>query len=97
MKTVTYKLDNVDCASCAMQIEERINALEGISFCSLDFMYLKLVVTFNDKLLTEEEIEENIHKSLSGVKILLKNKKEFNDEYKEEPIFKKILFRSRKK
>ncbi len=97
MKKNTYKLNNIDCAACALKIEDGVNKLEGVSSCNLNFMLLKFVVTFDETIVSDEEIELCIHKSLSGVEILQKNNEAFIDPYEEQTVFKKILFRGRKK
>ena len=97
MKKVTYKLDNIDCAACAMKIENDLSNLDSIVSAYLNFMTLKLFVTYDDYLITEKEIESYIHKSLSGVKIKQKNNKDFIDINIKENVFKKILFKKKEK
>jgi copper chaperone CopZ len=97
MKKNTYKLDEIDCAACGLKIEDGVNNLAGVYSSSLNYMLLKLFVTFDENIVSDEEIETCIHKSLSGVKIVQKNNKEFIDTYEEKKVFKKILFKGRKK
>jgi len=97
MKKVVYKLDNVDCASCAMKIESDLSKLDSIVSAYLNFMTLKLFITYDDYLINEKEIESYIHKSLSGVKIIQKNNKDFIDINIKENVFKKILFKKKEK
>ena len=81
MKKNTYKLANIDCASCALKIEDGINRLDGIESCTMNFMFMKLIVNFDETQITDEEIETCIHKSLSGVKIIEKNNLTTNTIY----------------
>ena len=97
MKKNTYKLDNIDCAACALKIEEGINRLEGVNSCGLNYILLKLFVEFDETIVSDEEIEKGIHESLKDVKIVKKNNNEFIDTYQEQGAFKKILFRGRRK
>ena len=99
MKKNTYKLANIDCASCALKIEDGINRLDGIESCTMNFMFMKLIVNFDETQITDEEIETCIHKSLSGVKIIEKNNLPFDDTYVEEEtnVFKRILLNRRKR
>ena len=99
MKKNVYKLANIDCAACALKIEDKLNDTLGVENASLNFMLLKLYVTFDENELTDNEIEELIHKSLSGVKIIEKNNQKFEDTYVEEPkpIFGRFLLNRRKK
>lgn len=96
MKRNTYKLNNIDCAACALKIEEGVAKLDGVMTSNLNFISLKLLVTFDETIVSDEEIELCIHKSLSGVQILQKNNDEFIDTYEEPVAFKKILFRRKK-
>ena len=99
MKKNVYKLSNIDCASCALKIEDTINRLDGVESCTMNYMFMKLIVNFDERELAEEEIESCIHKSLSGVKIIEKNNQKFNDTYIEEDnnVFKRILLNRRKR
>ena len=99
MKKNVYRLANIDCASCALKIEDKLNKTLGVENVSLNFMLMKLFVTFDEKELSDEKIEELIHKALSGVRIVEKNNQRFEDTYVEEEtnIFKRILFDRRKK
>jgi copper chaperone CopZ len=96
MKKNTYKLDNIDCAACGLKIEDKLNKLDGVSYCSLNYMFLKLNVEFDETIVSDEDIELCIHKSLSGVKIVEKNNIEYIDNYEEAPVFKKIPFFGRR-
>ena len=98
MKNI-YKLANIDCASCALKIEDGLNKTLGIENVSLNFMLMKLFVTFDETQIADEEIEQIIHKSLSGVRIIEKNNQKFEDTYIEEEknIFARILLNRRKK
>lgn len=75
MKKNIYKLDNIDCAACALKIEDGVNKLDGVLSSSLNYMFLKFCVTFDEDIVSDEEIEMCIHKSLSGVQIVEKNNK----------------------
>ncbi len=93
MKKNTYKLSNIDCANCAQKIEDKLNRTDGIYEASLSFVIQKLFVTYEETMISDEEIEECIHKSLGGVRIVKKNDKPFEDTYEEpERGFKKIMF-----
>ena len=97
MKKNSYKLRYVDCAACGVKIEENVNKLAGVLSSDYNFMSMKFNVEFDEYLVTDEEIERAIHKPVKGVKIVAKNNKEFIDEYEEPKIFKKLIFKGRKK
>ena len=98
MKNNIYKLSGIDCANCAQKIEDKLNRTDGVYEASLSFVIQKLFVTYEETIINDEEIEECIHKSLSGVRIIAKNNQPFEDTYEEpEKGFKKIMFpRNRK-
>ena len=96
MKKNIYKLKNIDCAACALKLEDKLSKLNGVTSSNVNYMFLKLIVTLDETIVSDEQIEECIHKSLSGVRIVEKNGEEFIDTYEEVGIFKKILFRGRK-
>lgn len=52
----TYTIEGIDCANCAMKIEEKINKIKGIKEANLNFMMEKLSIIFKGS--TEEEVEE---------------------------------------
>lgn len=47
MASKTLKLDGLDCAHCAAEIEEAVNELTNVE-ASLSFMTQKMVVKFED-------------------------------------------------
>ena len=44
MKKNTYKLGNIDCASCGLKIEQGVNRLDGVESSSLNFMLQRFYV-----------------------------------------------------
>ena len=97
MKKNIYRLSNIDCVACAFQIEDKLNKLKGVSSCSLNYILFKLFVTFDDNIISDEDIELYIHQSLNSVRIVEKNGDEFIDTYEAPNVFKKILFGGRRK
>lgn len=97
MKKNIYKLSGIDCAACALKIEDGVNKLDGVHFSVMNYIYMKFNVEFDESIITDEEIEQGIHKSLSGVRIISKNNEVYEDTYQEEKVFKKIPFFGRKR
>lgn len=52
MKKV-YKLENLDCASCAAKMEEAINKLDGVNKCTIGFMTQKITLNMDDDKVDE--------------------------------------------
>lgn len=92
-----YILDNIDCAACGIKIEDEVRKLDGIKSSYFNFMLMKLDVEFDEEVLSDEDIEKTIHKPVTGVKIIEKNGEEFNDLYESPKMFKKIMFRGKRK
>lgn len=100
MKKNVYKLDNIHCAACGLDIERGVQKLLGVEEASMNVITMKLCVSFDETQVTDEEIEQRIHTSLNGVKIIEKNNQLFEDTYVEEKgnnIFARILLNRRKK
>ena len=53
----SYKID-VDCANCALKMEEAAKATEGVKDCTVNFMTLKMNVEFEDGVNTDEVMKE---------------------------------------
>ncbi|MBO5170144.1 MAG: cation transporter [Oscillospiraceae bacterium] len=43
----TYKIE-VDCANCANKMEDAARQTAGVKDCTVDFMTLKMIVSFED-------------------------------------------------
>ena len=54
----TFLLEGLDCANCAAKIEKAVNALDGITNASVNFMTTKMVIE------TEANDMEEIFKSV---------------------------------
>lgn len=52
MKKV-YKLENLECASCAAKMEEAISKLEGVNKCTIGFMTQKITLNVDDEKMDE--------------------------------------------
>lgn len=56
----TYSIEGIDCANCAMKLEQRINKIKGINEASINFVMAKLSI--ETECLTDEEFEEIMQK-----------------------------------
>lgn len=45
----TFKLEGLDCAHCASKIETAVNALEGVTAATVNFMTTKMVIEGEDE------------------------------------------------
>ena len=74
MEKLKFKIEGLDCANCANELEESINAIEEVSSASISFMTERMVieteVSDTDKLI--EDIKKVIKKSEPDVTITLK-------------------------
>lgn len=43
-----YRLKDLDCAACAAKLESHLAKIDGVNSVSVNFMYQKLLVDFQD-------------------------------------------------
>lgn len=74
MEKLKFKIEGLDCANCANELEESISKLDDIASVSISFMTERMVIetetTDKDKLI--EDIKKVIKKSEPDVSITLK-------------------------
>lgn len=46
--TKTYKLDEIDCANCARELQDALAKVDGVESVSVNFMTQKLTLTADD-------------------------------------------------
>lgn len=47
----TYKITGLDCANCALTLEKKLNKIEGVDSCSINFLAEKMDIELaNDAL-----------------------------------------------
>ena len=47
----TLKIEGLDCANCARELEEELNKLEGVNSATVDFMAGKVILDCGEKAL----------------------------------------------
>jgi len=57
--TYNYKLENLDCANCAREVESALSKLQGIKGCTVNFFALKLNIE------TESEMTDEFFKLIT--------------------------------
>ena len=53
----TYKIE-VDCANCANKMEEAARRTAGVKDCTINFMTLKMIVSFEDGVDVKATMEQ---------------------------------------
>lgn len=48
----------VDCANCANKIEDKINRMDEVDSCNINFMVMKMIVTLKDNVNEEDFLEK---------------------------------------
>lgn len=61
-----YKLNGLDCAACALKLENEIKKIEGINSCNINFIMEKLTIEFSD-LSTLEKVKSTCASFEDGV------------------------------
>ena len=41
-----YKIQNLDCAACALKLEDKIKKVSGVNNCSINFIMQKMTIVF---------------------------------------------------
>lgn len=59
MKTI-FKIKGLDCANCAMQLEDAIQKIIGVESVSINFMMEKMTLEYEEN--KKEEILKNLKK-----------------------------------
>lgn len=49
----TYKMENLDCANCAMKMEQAISKLDGVQSATVNFMMQKVTIDADPARLPE--------------------------------------------
>ncbi len=57
----TFKLEGLDCANCAAQMERQIKAIDGVVEATVNFMGMKLVLEAADDIF--EQVLNGAHKA----------------------------------
>jgi cation transport ATPase len=55
-----YRLEDLDCATCAMKMEDAVRKLEGVEGASVNFMAQKMVVDIKD-----DSDEDSVRKAIA--------------------------------
>lgn len=61
----SYILEDLDCANCAVKIEEGVRNIEGVIECSVSFVTEKMIVEIEDG--KEKELEKEIRKVVKKI------------------------------
>ena len=49
----TYKIQGLDCANCALSLEKKLNKIEGVTSCHINFLSETMVIENNDESFEE--------------------------------------------
>ena len=56
----SFPVLNMHCASCAMNVENTVKKMEGVTFSNVNFANATLTVEFDKNKLSPEEIQKNM-------------------------------------
>ncbi len=68
----TFRLEDLDCASCAAKMEKALCQLDGINEASINFMSLKMVIDFEEGADTDsimKKVQKTMRKVEPDVKV----------------------------
>ncbi len=63
----TYKIQGLDCANCALSLEKKLNKIEGVTSCQINFLSETMVIENNDE--SFEEIVDTCKNFEDGVSL----------------------------
>lgn len=49
----TYKIQGLDCANCALTLEKKLNKIEGVTSCQINFLSETMVIENSDESFEE--------------------------------------------
>ncbi|HAE43438.1 MAG TPA: hypothetical protein DCG34_11080 [Clostridiales bacterium] len=70
MKTITFKVTNLECTSCAMSIDFDLEDLEGVVEASTNYAKQCTTVTFDPKVVDQKTIIARLKQLNYDVKII---------------------------
>jgi Cu+-exporting ATPase len=56
MNVVEFKVEDMECKSCANAIEKKLKSLEGVKDVDIDFQTKKIIVQHNNPNLCQEDV-----------------------------------------
>jgi Zn2+/Cd2+-exporting ATPase len=74
----TYEIRDIDCANCALKIENEIKKVEGLKDVKIDFMRQKVFFDDPDNKMTLDELQKIVRKVESNVSIFNTNVEQLN-------------------
>jgi len=89
IKSITFKISGMDCASCALSIEKELKSLDGIKKVSVNYASGKAIIDYDSEIVNLIKIKEVIAKT--GYKAL--DEKSFSESDSESKELKKAAFR----
>lgn len=82
IKTTTFPIKGMHCASCVRVIEKSVGELSGVEECNVNLATEKATVTYDDKKVTKEKISEAV--SNVGYKAMIDEGIKNQDDEKQE-------------
>lgn len=59
-QTVTFKIDGMHCASCAMNIDGELEDTEGVMLATTNYAKSKTVISYDPSKVTQDKLKEVI-------------------------------------
>lgn len=71
-----FNITGMTCAACSARVEKSVSALPGVQSCSVNLLKNSMVVSYQDRDLTSDEIIDAVEKAGYGASVQAANKKE---------------------
>lgn len=60
-----YKMEDLDCANCALKMQDAVCRLEGVENCEINFMMQKMTLEYDEE--NQKDIFKKIKKCIKRV------------------------------
>lgn len=84
MKTEKYTISGMSCAACSSAVERVTRKLEGVSESNVNLTTGKMTITYDDTVLTRENIITKVEKAGFGATLDVEKSKEEKQHEKDE-------------
>lgn len=84
VRTEKYTISGMSCAACSSAVERVTRKLEGVKESNVNLTTGKMIITYDDTVLTQEKIVAKVEKAGFGAKLDVEKSKEEQQQEKDE-------------
>lgn len=80
MVSKTFDITGMSCAACSARVQDNVEKLEGIDSCSVNLLKNSMQVSFDEDIISEEDIIKSVKNAGYGATLRLNGNKNTNTE-----------------